>query len=360
MKLIVDLKLLPSREQAAALLDTLQRANQTANDLSRLAWEHKTFRQYDLHKLAYHPIKDASGLTSQILVRLIAKVADAYKLDRDTPRTFRPLGSIAYDDRILRYKADSVSIWTTDGRATIPFVCGKRQRALLATRQGESDLVYRDGSWYLFAIVNVDEPPTGPVDDFLGVDLGIVSIATTSDGATFAGGVVNGLRRRNRRLRQKLQRKGTHATRRLLVRRRLKEARFCRQVNHTISKRLVAVAERTMRGIAVERLKGIRSRVRARRSQRATLHSWSFDQLGSFLSDKCRLAGVPLVQVDPRNTSRTCPACGDVDKANRRSQSAFLCRQCFLAGNADHFAALILRDRGRAAVTRPYFPTPAA
>src|SRR5207253_2547666 len=116
MKLIVDLKLLPTTDQAAALLDTLKRANQAANELSRLAWEHKTFRQYDLHKLSYHPIKASSGLTAQVLVRLISKVADAYKLDRETPRIFRPLGSIAYDDRILRYKTDSVSIWTTAGR----------------------------------------------------------------------------------------------------------------------------------------------------------------------------------------------------------------------------------------------------
>lgn len=336
------------------LRETLERANDAANQLSQIAWNARTFRQYDLQKIGYRQIRESTGLTADLVIRIIAKVADAYKLDRKGQRFFRPLGSVAYNDRIVRYrKNSSVSIWTTSGRQTIPFTCGDRQRALLATRQGESDLVTRDGKWFLLATCNVEEAPEGPVDDFLGVDLGIVNIATTSDGETFAGGVVNGIRRRNRRLRQKLQRKGTHAATRLLTRRRLKESRFAKNVNHTISKRLVAVAECSSRGIALERLKGIRGRVQARRPQRATLHSWSFDQLGTFLSYKCRLAGVPLVQVDPRNTSRTCTECGHIAKANRHSQSSFLCVSCGFAAPADQLAAENIR---RAAVNPPNVP----
>src|SRR5436305_17774 len=82
---------------------------------------------------------------------------------------FRQHGSIAYDDRILRYGDDRVSIWTVEGRRSIPFVCDDRTRRLLAYRQGESDLVYRDGTFYLFATVNYEEPPEGPVEDVIGV-----------------------------------------------------------------------------------------------------------------------------------------------------------------------------------------------
>ena len=62
-------------------------------------------------------------------------------------RSFSNHGSIAYDDRILSWGIDRrrVSIWTLDGRQTIPFVGGERQIALLATRKGETDLVYRNG-----------------------------------------------------------------------------------------------------------------------------------------------------------------------------------------------------------------------
>ena len=47
------------------------------------------FGQYALHNLAYHPIKGETGLTAQVMVRCIAKVADAYKLDKRRKRTFK-------------------------------------------------------------------------------------------------------------------------------------------------------------------------------------------------------------------------------------------------------------------------------
>src|SRR5207244_11217770 len=89
--------------------------------------------------------------------------------------------------------------------------------------------------------------------------------------------------------------------------RRRKESRFARDVNHCISKRIVAKAECTGRGIALEDLKGIGERVKARKPQRATLKSWSFAQLGAFVAYKGALSGVPVVFVDPANISQTCP-----------------------------------------------------
>ena len=48
------------------------------------------------------------------------------------------LGAVAFDERILSYKASSVSVWAVAGRQTIPFVCGAQQRALLANRARSS------------------------------------------------------------------------------------------------------------------------------------------------------------------------------------------------------------------------------
>lgn len=108
----------------------------------------------------------------------------------------------------------------------------------------------------------------------------------------------------------------------------------------------MAEAERTGYGIAVEKLTGIRDRVRLRRPQRATLHSWAFAQLGSFLAYKARQAGVALVEVDPAHTSQTCSVCGWVDRRNRRSQAQFKCVRCRFVGHADHNAAVNIAARG--------------
>jgi putative transposase len=77
-----------------------------------------------------------------MVVRCIAKVADAYKLDRNSKRSFRQFGSVAYDARILKWRVDhqTVSIWSLAGRVNIRYVCGPRQAELLRTQQGESDL----------------------------------------------------------------------------------------------------------------------------------------------------------------------------------------------------------------------------
>ena len=357
MKLVVNLKLLAKPRHHRALLQTLEKANAACNRVSQVAWEQQTFGQFKLHKLAYYAIRQDFSLTAQAAVRCIAKVADAYKLDRKAQRNFKPHGSIAYDDRILRYlKDDRVSIWTLEGRQTIPYACGPRQRELLAFRQGESDLVYRDKTFYLNVVVDIEEPPLLVAEDVLGVDLGIVNILADSDGQTYSGGTVNGLRKRHAKLRAKLQSKGTHSAKRLLQKRRRKESRFARDVNHCIARKVVLKAQRTNRAVALEDLQGIRSRVRVRKSQRRQHHSWAFFQLRSFIQYKARLAGVPTVLVDPRNTSRTCPACGLVDKANRVSQSWFSCVSCAFAGPADTIAARNISVLGRADVNLPDAP----
>ncbi len=248
----------------------------------------------------------------------------------------------------------SVSIWTMDGRAAIPFVCGERQRALLPFRRGESDLVFVRGYWYVFATCEIEAPAPIDVDDVLGIDLGVTNIAVDSDGEVHSGRAIKNVRYRHRRLRNKLQRHGTLGSRRRLRILAGQEARFAKHVNHVLSKGIVAKAKRTKRAIAVEDLTHIRARVRARRSQRATLHSWSFAQLQAFIAYKALGSGILVHRVDPRNTSRTCPFCGHSAKANRQTQSSFVCMSCGFAGLADMIAAENIRVLGRALVSAPH------
>lgn len=347
MQLVAQVKLQPCTEQAAALKRTLEATNAACNFASGVAWQTKQFRQYDLHHAAYYALREQFGLSAQVAVRAIAKVADAYKKDRKTRRMFLPLGSIAYDSRILRWCVDTgqVSIWTLEGRQQIPFVCGEHQAALLAGLRGECDLVYRNGDFYLYQCCDVKEPPQIDPDDWLGVDMGIANIAVDSDGVIFQGKTVKAVRYRQRKLRSKLQKKGTKSARRRLKKLAGKERHFAAWTNHNISKRIVVKAKDTQRGIAIEDLGGIRDGVTVRKVQRATLHSWSFFQLRTFIEYKARLAGVPVVAVDPRNTSRTCPCCGHIDKANRRTQEKFLCVDCGYSGLADYVAAVNIRSR---------------
>lgn len=356
MKLTAKVKLKPTKAQAISLKRTLETANAACNRMSDLAWVAQQFGQFQIHKLSYYVVKSEFNLTAQLIVRCVAKVCDAYKLDKRTKRTFKPLGAIPYDSRILTWKIDKdeVSIWTVDGRQKIKFVCGDYHRELLKHQRGESDLCLVGGNFYLFTTCDIDEPTPKDVEDVLGVDLGVTNIAVDSDGEIHSAKAVNNVRFRHRKLRTKLQKKQTHAARRKLKKLSGKERRFATWVNHNVSKVIVAKAKGTERGIAVEELGGIRDRVTVRKSQRVTLHSWSFNQLRLFIEYKAQRAGVKVFPVDPRNTSRTCPVCGCIDKANRPTQSKFSCVHCGHSGLADHIAATNIR--GRALVNAPYIP----
>lgn len=350
MKLTVQIKLLPTPIQADALRATLETVNSAANRLSQLAWDAKEFRRFPLHKTYYRQIRDEFPLSAQIVCLLNAKVVDAYKLDKKVQRVFRKHGSIAYDSRILglNLAASTISIWTLGGREKMPFVCGEKQRALLVYPRGESDLILRKGKWFLNITVDVPEDKEIEAVGVLGIDLGIAEIAADSDGNKYSGAKLNKVRHRNRALRKKLQRIGTKSARRLLKKRSRKESRFAADTNHTISRRIVSLAKRTNRMVAVEELTGIRSRVRARKRERTKLHSWAFAQLGSFLEYKCARAGIPLLRIDPRFTSQACSQCGHTEKANRKSRDNFVCKSCGHTSHADTNGAANIRLKGLA------------
>jgi len=156
-------------------------------------------------------------------------------------------------------------------------------------------------------------------------------------------------RHRHRRLRAKLPRKQTRAAKRRLKKLAGQERRFATWVNPNVSKQMVASAEGTGRAIAIEQWDGIRERVKVRRKQRAVLHSWAFSRLRGFLEYESKRAGVAVVLVDPRNSSRACSMCHDVSKSNRPNQSIFRCRACGHQTHADLNAAANLRERGRVA-----------
>jgi IS605 OrfB family transposase len=354
----IALTLRPSAEQAAMLERLQQQFNAACNCISREAWAAKEFRQFPLHHLTYATVRKEFGLLAQHAVRAIAVVADSYKADKSHQHNFCISAAVVLDTpRLYRLRATLASIATLAGRIEVPLAIGGKQREQLATatKLAEADLILDEkGRWRLLVTAHYSDPSLAEPADVLGIDMGIVNIAADSDGTVYSGAHLSALRHRHRRLRRRLHLRHTASARKLRCKRSRKEARFAKDVNHCISKRIVAVAERTGRAIALEDLGGIRERVTARRSQRATLHSWSFAQLREFIAYKAAMHGVQVVLVDPRNSSRTCPVCGCVDKRNRLTQACFSCVSCGFSGLADSIAAAVLRQRGRAVVNLPY------
>lgn len=347
MKLVAPVKLLVDNEQKSRLLATMVRVNAACSWLAERAFDLKLADKIQLQKLHYREVRERFGLSSQQVIRVIGKVCEVYKRDRTKRCQFKARGAIPYDQRIYSFKKglDRVSLLTLEGRVVVPCAVGEHQRRLLEGKRGQADLVYRNGAFYLYVTVDATETALLPQKDWLGVDLGICNLAVDSDGIQHSGEQVRRLRIRTGKLRAKLQSAGTRSAKRHLKKLRRKEKAFHAHTNHVISKEVVRKAKDTGRGIALEDLEGIRDRVTVRKAQRTQLHGWSFFQLRSFITYKGALAGVPVGVVDPRNTSRTCPECGCIDKMNRRSQSCFVCIRCGFAGNADYVGARNIASR---------------
>lgn len=349
VKLTLKIKLLPTEQQASALLKTIKEANACCNAISEVAWADKIFNQFKIHKAVYHSFKSTYKLSAQVVVRCISKVADAYKLDRNTKRIFNLLGGIAYDARILSYRPDnSISIWTLDGRLKIPFVC--HNPAYLPYVKGEADLVYKKGKFYLFQTVEIPDTDIEDVEDFIGVDFGLVSIATTSEGVDHSSADLTRIREQKQKVRSSIQRKGTKSSKRLLKRLSGRERTFASVTNHTVAKQIVAEAHESQRGIALEDLSGIRFSANSKgKKLRTRIGKWNFRQLREYIEYKARRRGVPVVLVNPRYTSKTCHRCKRIGK---RQGKSFACDNCGNNMDADHNAAINIATLG-AAVNQP-------
>ena len=352
MKLTLQLKLVPTTEQHAALLETMQAFNAAASYAAQVGFHDHVFTQQSIHRRCYRELRDRFGLSAQMAVRAIGKAVEVFRRDKRQCPVFRADGAMTYDERLLGWKGPAhVSLLTLQGRQIVPMVYGEYQAGYLNRLKGQVDLVYRDGTFYLYATIDVPEDTPIQPTRFLDVDLGITNIATDSDGNSYTGDAIERVRQRSHTARQTYQSTHTKSAKRRLKKMAGTQARFQRWANHGLAKRLVQYAKDTQAALSLEDLTGIRDRMTVRVRQRAKQHNWSFRQLREFVVYKAQRLGVPVIFVDPRNTSRTCSRCGFVEKRNRRSQAEFSCLRCGYEAHADHNAARNLATRG--VVSRP-------
>jgi putative transposase len=239
MKLTTVVKLHTSEEEHAALVQTLRTCNATCDRISRIAFEQKTFRKFDLHNLTYHNIRGETDLAAGHVVCAIAKVAHSYKLDTNVLRTFDPTGAIEFNKDTLAWKVEeqTVGVNTVHGRLKLRFLCSARDKELLRGKRGQADLLLRKGQFYLSVAVTIPEEPPFLPNGVIGIDLGIVQIATDSEGHQYSGEPVKKVRKKCRRLRKLLQPRKTRSARKHLQKVGKRESRFVKDVNHVISKK---------------------------------------------------------------------------------------------------------------------------
>ncbi|MCP1715682.1 IS605 OrfB family transposase [Methanocalculus alkaliphilus] len=324
----------------------MERFNEACNYVSEFAWRNKVFGKIELHKNLYYDIRPRFELSSQMVVRLIGKVSESYLTDRSCYHEFKPHGAIVYDQRILTIKAlDTCSILTLEGRETITMSYGRYQPLELKRVRGQADLVLIKNQFYLLLIVDIPEDPQLEPQDIIGVDLGIVNIATTSTGETFSGKQCTESRKKYTRIKGILQSVCTWDAKKHLKKLSGKERRFKNDTNHCISKLIVTEAKDTGSGIALEDLTGIRDQVPGYKSLKTAIGKWAFYEIAMYIRYNAHMVGIPVYLVDPQYTSQQCSCCGYTSRENRKTQSDFFCIKCGYSDNADINAAKNIASR---------------
>lgn len=359
MKLTLQTQLFPDAKQAELLKDTIRNFNAACNWLAEKAFEMQTANKVKLQKEFYYDLRGKFNLSAQMAAIAIRHVGATYSHDKRICPTFREFAAMPYDSRIYSFKGiDKVSLLTLEGRIIVSFVMGKYQTERFSNAKGQADLVFRerDNKWFFLITVDIPDSAEIPVTDFIGIDFGIQNLIVTSDGDFESGDDVKRVSKKYADLRKNLQQKAVaksksgkrpRSLRRFQKRISKRLRNFKKHVNHCISKKIVSLVKGTTRGIGLEDLTHIRLHCekRHRRTQRSIFSSWSFAELRNYIFYKAKLSGIAVILVDPRNTSRECSACGHTTKANRLSQSEFVCKNCDLHISADFNAAINIRGR---------------
>jgi putative transposase len=342
-------------EQAEALKETSEQFTAVFNLICAKGWALREGNAYTLHRLTYREGKTAfPALVSDHHVQARQRASEVLKsaITREKQgKKSRCPSSISCPPRynLHTYRLDwqnaVVKLSTTRGRMHVPFTVPSYATYAIGNPVTTADLMERSGRWFLHITVSLPQPATSDNGSAVGVDLGITHPAVTSDARFLGKKHWREVIKRHVRLKRKLQSNGSKSAKRHLRRLAGRDARFRRDCDHVLSKRILeGVEPGTV--IVVENLTHIRTRVKARRGEaKRRLHSWSFAQLKAFLEYKAEAKGCRMEAVDPRHTSQRCNRCGHTHRGNRRSQSDFRCRECHHQVNADLNAARNIRDK---------------
>jgi putative transposase len=266
-------------------------------------------------------------------------------LQNPTGRSVKSGDDFAPDaGKLLGYKLDVFGV----GRVRVKMHRPVRGRIKTVTVKREAD------KWYVVFscdLGDVEVPPhAGPA---IGVDMGLAHFLTTSEGQhtpnpKFLGGELPELRRRQRAASRKYKRGKKTADQSKRWRKSLKRvAKLHARVKNLRKEHAYKVAHDLVKKfgtVCVESL-NVRGMVRSDKLARH-IQDAGWSGFLNVLKHKAESAGVRVIEVGPRNTSRTCSVCGHCEEGNRPTQSAFRCLRCGHEANADVNAARNILARG--------------
>jgi putative transposase len=238
----------------------------------------------------------------------------------------------------------------------------RNSREILGTAK---NITIRQSGGKCYASIQTErevEPPWPTASTAIGIDVGIARLATLSDGSFIAP--LNSFKKHQQRLaryQRRMSRKAKFSNNWKKAKSKVQKVYtqiansrrdFLHKSTTTISKNhaLVCIEDLQVRNMS-RCSKGTSEQHGKRVRQKSGLNRAILDQgwaeLRRQLEYKTQWAGGTLLAVPAHHTSQTCPCCGHVAAANRRTQAQFLCVECRHIANADVVGAINVLERGR-------------
>lgn len=203
---------------------------------------------------------------------------------------------------------------------------------------GATELVKYKGKFYVHISYSKDIEIPIPDELFspIGIDIGINNLAVSvaqSSVKFFSGERVNYKNEFFRKQRGILQRNGALQE---VKRLRGRQTRYSNYYINKISKEIIEQTKQENKPVIVmEDLTHIQDTSRVRKKQRAKHNDWVFNKLQKAIEYKALWEGIPVEYIDPRNTSKICSKCGEL---NNRYKHSYKCKSCGFECNSDYNA----------------------
>jgi len=356
MKLTQTFKLMKPNRRKRELLDaTIERFKECVNVwLSEIEQLGEYPTRKNVHSFAYKKVREQfEDLHSNVVQEAMNRAIEVYRawLNAKGQKPAFTADVVSFKNVDVKIDRHFINVpLINKNRVWLPMYVPKKLRKFLKMKHGRIQISKVGDEYYAQINFEVPEPEPYEPKGWLGVDIGINHIVVISDDKGKIDKFYNNAiawkksveyrRARLQFLKDKRIKKGAW---RVLKRLSHKEKNKMAYINHKVAKEIVELAKHYHYGIAIENLKGIRHHYNAKR-HRKRLHKWAYRDLIDKIVYKAKLNGVPVVFVDPRNTSRTCSKCGYLVEKGVKGRW-FKCPKCGFQLDRDLNAARNIAKR---------------
>jgi putative transposase len=202
----------------------------------------------------------------------------------------------------------------------------------------DSELVHRDGEWYVHLVCKRSVAVADEYDDVLAIDMGATWITVStflSDRDTqFHGAEICRIREHYKQLRKSIGKAKVRSGAQVIERLGDTESRTVDHELHQVANELVARACERNAIIVFGDMTGLRFDNDKGRYVNDKTHKMPYAKLANILTYKAHLDGRECISVNEAATSVTCWRCGS-QHTSREVQGRVECHECGLEDNAD-------------------------